>query len=359
MTDYDHTTIESTWQRHWEESGLYRARVDWSRPKHYALTMLPYPSGDLHIGHWYSMTPPDARARYMRMKGYNVLFPMGFDAFGLPAENAAVQRNIHPATWTKARVECMRRQMKSMGTMIDWEREIVSCEPEYYRWTRMALQAALRARPRLPGRGPGQLVADAADGAGQRAGHRRQGRAHRPAGGSEADGAVVLPPSPNMPTSCSASTASTGPSRCGPCRPTGSADPRVPRSVFPTAVGRGHPDLHDPPGHAVGGDLHGARPRAPAGRRPHHATTGAVEVDAYRDAGGAQDRAGADGGEQVQDRRVHRRVRHQPGQRRGDTGLGGRLRAAVVRHRGDHGGARPRPARLRVRPPVRVAGGPA
>ncbi len=135
MTDYDHTTIEPTWQRRWEESGLYRARVDWSRPKHYALTMLPYPSGDLHIGHWYSMTPPDARARYMRMKGYNVLFPMGFDAFGLPAENAAVQRNIHPATWTRARVEYMRRQMKSMGTMIDWEREIVSCEPEYYRWT--------------------------------------------------------------------------------------------------------------------------------------------------------------------------------------------------------------------------------
>jgi leucyl-tRNA synthetase len=135
VTDYDHTIIEPAWQQRWDESGLYRARVDWSRPKHYALTMLPYPSGDLHIGHWLSMTPPDARARYMRMKGYNVLFPMGFDAFGLPAENAAVQRGLHPATWTRARVEYMRRQMKSMGTMIDWEREIVSCDPEYYRWT--------------------------------------------------------------------------------------------------------------------------------------------------------------------------------------------------------------------------------
>src|SRR6185436_16178274 len=81
------------------------------------------------------MTPSDARARYMRMKGYNVLFPMGFDAFGLPAENAAIQRNIHPMKWTYANIERMRNQMKSMGTMFDWEREVESCDPEYYKWT--------------------------------------------------------------------------------------------------------------------------------------------------------------------------------------------------------------------------------
>ena len=132
---YDHRTIESRWQRTWEDTGIYRSEVDWDRPKHYALTMLPYPSGDLHIGHWYAMTPSDARARYMRMKGHNVLFPMGFDAFGLPAENAAVQANIHPWTWTYANIERMRRQLRSMGTMIDWSREAVSCTPEYYRWT--------------------------------------------------------------------------------------------------------------------------------------------------------------------------------------------------------------------------------
>ena len=132
---YDPKAFESHWQEKWEADKLYRAEVDWDRPKHYALTMLPYPSGDLHIGHWFAMTPSDARARWMRMRGYNVLFPMGFDAFGLPAENAAVQRNIHPAKWTHANIERMRGQMRSMGAMFDWEREAVSCEPEYYKWT--------------------------------------------------------------------------------------------------------------------------------------------------------------------------------------------------------------------------------
>jgi leucyl-tRNA synthetase len=127
--------IERKWQDRWEADGLYRSRVDWARPKHYALTMLPYPSGDFHIGHWYAMTPSDARARFMRMKGYNVLFPMGFDAFGLPAENAAVQRNIHPAKWTYENIDRMRTQLRSMGTMFDWDREAVSCEPSYYQWT--------------------------------------------------------------------------------------------------------------------------------------------------------------------------------------------------------------------------------
>src|SRR5258708_4727327 len=132
---YTPQQMEPKWQKRWEEDNLYRSVIDESRPKHYALTMLPYPSGDLHIGHWDAMSPSDARARYMRMRGYNVLFPMGFDAFGLPAENAAIQRNIHPKIWTYANVDKMRKQIKTMGTMFDWEREAVSCDPEYYRWT--------------------------------------------------------------------------------------------------------------------------------------------------------------------------------------------------------------------------------
>ena len=132
---YNPRAIEKKWQDKWEADKLYRSVIDESRPKHYALTMLPYPSGDLHIGHWYSMTPPDARARFKRMQGYNVLFPMGFDAFGLPAENAAIREGIHPMQRTFQNIDRMRAQMRSMGTMFDWDREIISATPEYYRWT--------------------------------------------------------------------------------------------------------------------------------------------------------------------------------------------------------------------------------
>ena len=132
---YAPVEIETRWQARWAEDGLYDADVDAAGPKHYALTMLPYPSGDLHIGHWYAMSPSDARARFMRMRGYNVMFPMGFDGFGLPAENAAIKRQIHPKEWTFANIERMRGQLQRMGMMIDWRREAASCDVEYYRWT--------------------------------------------------------------------------------------------------------------------------------------------------------------------------------------------------------------------------------
>ncbi|MBP9041303.1 MAG: leucine--tRNA ligase, partial [Anaerolineaceae bacterium] len=132
---YNPNEIESKWQQKWEADGLYESNIDETRKKYYALTMLPYPSGDLHIGHWYAISPSDARARFKRMNGYNVLFPMGFDAFGLPAENAAIKRNIHPKTWTYANIDRMRKQFKSMGAMFDWRREIISSDEKYYRWT--------------------------------------------------------------------------------------------------------------------------------------------------------------------------------------------------------------------------------
>jgi leucyl-tRNA synthetase len=132
---YDHAKIEPKWQKRWEHDQLYRATIDPNKKKYYALTMLPYPSGDLHIGHWYPMTPSDARARWKRMCGYNVMFPIGFDAFGLPAENAAIKRGIHPKKWTYANIGRMRKQLRSMGAMWDWEREAVSSDPDYYKWT--------------------------------------------------------------------------------------------------------------------------------------------------------------------------------------------------------------------------------
>ncbi len=132
---YNPQAIEPKWQKKWEADRLYHATEDSDRPKFYFLTMYPYPSGDLHCGHWYAMAPSDCKARYYRMKGYNVMFPMGFDSFGLPAENAAIKHGIHPWQWTLKNIENMRRQLRSMGAMFDWEREVVTSDPEYYKWT--------------------------------------------------------------------------------------------------------------------------------------------------------------------------------------------------------------------------------
>jgi leucyl-tRNA synthetase len=132
---YNPAEIEAKWQKRWVETGLYSTHEDPDRPKFYFLTMLPYPSGDLHLGHWYAMSPSDAKARFMRMQGYNVFFPIGFDAFGLPAENAAIKHGIHPKEWTYANIARMRQQLRSMGAMWAWDREAISSDPAYYRWT--------------------------------------------------------------------------------------------------------------------------------------------------------------------------------------------------------------------------------
>ena len=107
---YSAPEIEKKWQQKWDEDKLYEVTEDSKKPKYYLLTQFPYPSGDLHIGHWYAYAPADAEARFKRMQGHNVLFPVGFDAFGLPAENAAIKRGIHPFTWTTQNIEYMRRQ---------------------------------------------------------------------------------------------------------------------------------------------------------------------------------------------------------------------------------------------------------
>jgi leucyl-tRNA synthetase len=134
-TKYQPQEIEPKWQTRWAEDGIYLSKDDDPRPKYYNLVMLPYPSGDLHIGHWYNYTGADIYGRFMRMRGYNVTQPFGFDAFGLPAENAAIKRNIQPRKWTLDNIANMRRQLTLMGAGWDWPREIVSCLPDYYTWT--------------------------------------------------------------------------------------------------------------------------------------------------------------------------------------------------------------------------------
>ncbi|MEY4440802.1 MAG: hypothetical protein RLY49_428 [Candidatus Parcubacteria bacterium] len=134
MKDYNHKEIESKWQKEWESKNLFKTNPN-PKDKSYLLVEFPYPSGDLHVGHWYAFAVTDIFARYMHHLGKDVLFPFGFDSFGLPAENAAIKRGLNPKTWTYSNIEKMIDQVKSMGTMIDWDTKVVTSDPEYYKWT--------------------------------------------------------------------------------------------------------------------------------------------------------------------------------------------------------------------------------
>ncbi|MCD6223943.1 MAG: leucine--tRNA ligase [Deltaproteobacteria bacterium] len=131
---YDHKAVELKWQTCWEKSNLFKAKVEPVGKKYYLLEMFPYPSGRIHIGHVRNYTIGDVVARYKRMRGFNVLHPMGWDAFGMPAENAAIANKTHPAAWTYDNIDSMRRELKRLGFSYDWDREIATCKPEYYKW---------------------------------------------------------------------------------------------------------------------------------------------------------------------------------------------------------------------------------
>lgn len=146
MEGYDHKTIEEKWQKAWTEAGIYNTpnSVE-GKENEYVMVEFPYPSGDLHVGHWYAFAVSDIYARYQRLQGKNVLFPIGFDAFGLPAENAAIKHGLNPREWTYKNMDTMREQLKSMGASFDWSREIASCSPEYYKWTQWFFLKLLEA----------------------------------------------------------------------------------------------------------------------------------------------------------------------------------------------------------------------
>jgi len=135
MAKYPHADIERKWQERWAREGLMRCDSSRTDRKFYCLMMFPYPSGELHVGHGRNYVIGDALARFKKMEGYEVLAPMGWDAFGLPAENAALQRDIHPAEWTRGNIARMKAQFMNWGVLYDWDREVTSCEPDYYTWT--------------------------------------------------------------------------------------------------------------------------------------------------------------------------------------------------------------------------------
>ncbi|WP_286822517.1 class I tRNA ligase family protein, partial [Desulfobacter sp. UBA2225] len=129
---YIPSQVEPKWQEYWKNTQLFKVEEDSSREKYYLLEMFPYPSGKIHMGHVRNYTIGDVVVRYKRMRGFNVIHPMGWDAFGMPAENAAIDNNTHPAAWTYDNIRAMRAQLKKMGFSYDWDREIATCRPEYY-----------------------------------------------------------------------------------------------------------------------------------------------------------------------------------------------------------------------------------
>ena len=131
---YNPSAFESKWQKRWEENDVFKREVDNSKEKYYCLEMLPYPSGNIHMGHVRNYSIGDVVSRFKFMQGLNVIHPMGWDAFGLPAENAAKQNNRHPADWTYSNIANMKEQLKKLGFSYDWSREVATCDPEYYKW---------------------------------------------------------------------------------------------------------------------------------------------------------------------------------------------------------------------------------
>lgn len=137
--EYNHKEIESRWQQYWKDNKIYKAEIDKNRPKFYVLDMFPYPSGaGLHVGHPLGYIASDIFSRYKRLQGFNVLHPMGYDAYGLPAEQYAIQTGQHPEVTTRQNIDRYRSQLDKIGFCYDWDREIKTCDPEYYKWTQWA-----------------------------------------------------------------------------------------------------------------------------------------------------------------------------------------------------------------------------
>ena len=196
MERYDPAAIEARWQKIWHDQRIHEVPnpepgEDTSKLM-YVLEMLPYPSGELHMGHVKNYTMGDVVTLYKRRNGWRVMHPMGYDAFGLPAENAAIKSGKHPSVSTRENIAAIRVQMRRMGWSIDWTRELSTSEPDYYRWTQWIFLRLFEAGLAYRKNAGRQVVPERPDGAGQRAGDRRPLRALRRRGRGQEPGAVVL-----------------------------------------------------------------------------------------------------------------------------------------------------------------------
>ena len=189
---YPFREIEAKWQRVWEDTKQFKVTEEPGRPKYYCLEMFPYPSGRIHMGHVRVYAIGDLLARFKWMRGFNVLHPMGWDAFGLPAENAAIDNGVHPAVWTHENIENMRTQLRRMGISYDWDRELATCDPAYYRWEQLVFIRMFERGPRVQEALDRQLVPVVPDGARQRAGRGGPLLALRLRGGHQGHRGLVL-----------------------------------------------------------------------------------------------------------------------------------------------------------------------
>ena len=272
----DPASYEAKWRERWEEDELYRARDDAADP-FYLLTMYPYTSGDVHIGHWYASVGPDIVARMHRMQGQHVMLPMGFDSFGLPAENAAIDRGVHPAEWTSANIDRMRAQFRTMGNSWDWSREVVASDPEFYRWTQWLFIQFYKAGLAYKAMAPvdwcpkDQVVLAREQVLGA---DRRCWRCDTPVIKRDLEQWFfrITKYADELLDFARSGLARADPAHADQLdRPIRGSRDRLRSGALGGVFGsryrwRGaHPGLHHPPGHDLRGDLHGARPRASAG----------------------------------------------------------------------------------------------
>ena len=351
---YEPRPLEAKWQKLWEARGLFNAQADPARPKYYVLEMFPYPSGRIHMGHVRNYTIGDVVARYKRMRGFNVLHPMGWDAFGLPAENAAMARGLHPAAWTYDNIAYMRRQLKELGYSYDWPRELATCDPDYYRWEQLVFIEMFRRGLAYKKEAPVNWCPKCATVlANEQVEEGLCWRCDSPVHLKELNQWFFKITAYAEELLADLDQLTHWPERVLTMQRHWIGKSPGAEIYFPLAQGRRAPHgVHHPGRHPVRGHLHEPGAGAPPGLIPgpgHRPGSGGGGLRGVL--AGPEPQPGRPGGGH-QGGGVHRQLLHQPRHRAANAHLCGQFRAHGVRRRRGDGGAGPRPAGFRVRQEV-------